>query len=75
MVTDIIDRSLNVGDVVVFHNALYRVHAIPTVNKIGPAMISIMLYTPSKTTRPVIKHSREVCLISKEDMVVWKLKG
>lgn len=74
MVTDIIGRELNIGDHVVFHNAIYIVKAFPKKGGYNSNYIAIKLANPSKTTRAVLKCSREMCLLPKEDILIWKLK-
>lgn len=76
MITDIIDRPINVGDAVVFTNSLYRVVSLSVrVHNGGRGMVRILLWHPSKTTRPVTKDSKSMCVIPAEDMTVWKLKN
>lgn len=68
--TDLLDRELNVGDYVVFHNMVYQ---ILELYKTGYA--KIMLWHPSKTTKPVKKYCKFLCKLPSEDMVIWKLKN
>lgn len=70
MAKDILDRELAIGDYVVFHNNIYLVKSFVKAEH----YVKIMLLHPSKTTRPVLKMSRDCCLIPGEDVVVWKLK-
>ena len=73
MAKDLIDRELTIGDYVVFHNCIYQVVSLPA-NKESSA-VRIMSINPSKTTRPILKYSRDLCIIPTEDIIVWKLKN
>ena len=73
MATDLLDRELSIGDYVVFHNCIYQVHSIPNTER-AYSRVKIMSINPSKTTKPVLKYSKELCIIPKEDIIVWKLK-
>lgn len=67
MITDIIDREIKLDDYVVFHNNIYKV--------LGVGSVKIMLAKPSPTTRPVVKYSKDLCLLHKEEVLIWVLKG
>lgn len=72
---DIIGREITVGDYVVFANNVYEVKGVSVVTptrKHGP--VRIMLANPSKTTRPQVKQSSDMCLIPKEEYLVYLLK-
>lgn len=75
MITDIIDREIKIDDYVVFHNNIYKVLALGRERTDGVGSVKIMLAKPSKTTRPVIKYSKDLCLLHKEDILIWLLKG
>ena len=75
MLTDIIDREIKVDDFVVFHNNIYKVLGLGKARDNGRGSVRIMLANPSKTTRPVIKFSKDLCILDKEDVLVWLLKG
>ena len=75
MLTDIIDREIKVDDFVVFHNNIYKVLGLGKARDNGRGSVRIMLANPSKTTRPVIKFSKVLCILDKEDVLVWLLKG
>jgi hypothetical protein len=74
--TDMLDRELHVGDYVVFHNLIYQVVSVPdaVLGLNGHNYIKVMLWHPSKTTKPVRKYSKFMCKIPSEDMTAWKLK-
>ena len=75
MVTDIIDREIVVGDYVVFTNNIYIVKKVPDkCRPDGAGSLRIMLAKPSATTRPVTKYSKDMCLINKDDVLLWLLK-
>lgn len=71
---DILDRELKIGDHVVFHNCIYRVHSLPVRPNGKYSMLKIMLLNPSKTTKPVLKSSGDMCLIPEEDFLAWKIR-
>ena len=73
--TDLIDRELNIGDFVVFHNNIYSVKGLGKAHpSTGNGMVKIMLINPSKTTRPVTKYSAELCKLDGKDVTFWMLK-
>ena len=73
--TDLIDRELNIGDFVVFHNNIYEVKGVGAPHpSSGKGSVRIMLINPSKTTRPVIKHSGELCKLDPHEVTFWALK-
>jgi hypothetical protein len=74
MPSDLLGREIHPGDYVVFHNCIYQVVDVPNKSRGEGGYVKIMLYNPSKTTRPVKKHSTFLCIIPKEDIIVWKLK-
>ena len=71
MITDIIDREIKIDDYVVFHNNIYKVLGFSVRNN----MVKIMLAKPSPSTRPVVKYSKDLCLLDKEEVLIWVLKG
>jgi hypothetical protein len=75
MITDIIDREIKIDDYVVFHNNIYKVLSLGREHAGGAGSVRIMLAKPSKTTRPVMKYSKDLCIIHKEDILIWLLKG
>lgn len=75
VITDIIDREIKVEDFVVFHNNIYKVLGVGKARGNGAGSVRIMLAKPSKTTRPVTKFSKDLCILHKEDVLIWLLKG
>lgn len=73
-VLDIMDRNLQPGDFVVFYNDIYQVKSIPVYTDRRPGMVTIMSINPSKTTRPVKKYSKDMCLLNKDEVLFWMLK-
>jgi hypothetical protein len=75
MATDIIDRKIEVGDYVVFYGNIYIVKKVPEKERAnGGTPIRIKLADPSPTTRSTIKDSKQMCLINKDDVLLWLLK-
>lgn len=76
MITDIIDREIKIDDYVVFHNNIYKVLGLGKEHRVGGSgSVRIMLAKPSRTTRPVVKYSKDLCILHKEDILIWLLKG
>ena len=71
-VLDMLDREIQVGNFVVYYNNIYQVQAVPVKN--GYGQVRIMLIDPSRTTKPVKKYSREMCLIGEHEVTMWMLK-
>ena len=71
---DIIDRPINEGDFVVFYSNVYEVLAFGKPNQHGHGTVRIKLADPSKTTKSVVKYSRDMCVIPAEDVTIWLLK-
>ena len=74
MATEMLDRHLSIGDYVVFYTNIYKVVALPANRRNGHDYVKIMILDPSPTSKPVKKHSGEMCLIPTEDVVAWCLK-
>lgn len=75
MLTDLIDREIKIEDYVVFHNNIYKVLGLGKARNNGAGSVKIMLAKPSPTTRPVTKFSKDLCILAKEDVLIWMLKG
>lgn len=73
-VLDIIDRPIQVDDFVVFYSNVYKVVGLGKPNSYGSAQVRIKLAEPSKTTKSVVKYSRDMCVIPAEDVTIWLLK-
>ena len=76
MITDMIDREIQVDDWVVFYSNLYRVKALgkDRNNRYGSGMVQIMLWSGGITARPVKKNSKEMAIIDRNDVLIWLLK-
>ena len=73
-ILDIIDRPISVDDYVVFYSNVYRVTGLGKPNQFGHGQVRIKLAEPSKTTKSVVKYSRDMCVIPAQDVTVWLLK-
>ena len=73
-VLDIMDRPIQPRDFVVFYNRIYQVKAIPVTTTDCYRQVRIVLIDPSKTTKPVSKYSREMCLLDGDEVLLWMLK-
>jgi hypothetical protein len=71
---DIVDRPIKVNDFVVFYSNVYKVIGLGTPNQHGSGQVRIKLADPSKTTKSVVKYSRDMCLIPEHDVTMWLLK-
>lgn len=73
---DIIGREISVGDFVVFTNNVYEVLSVGMANPNYRlrGQVKIKLASPSKTTRPQTKNSGDMCLIPKEEYLLYLLK-
>lgn len=74
MITDMLDREIHKDDYVVLYGNIYQVVDLLGSNRTGPGMCRLLLIDPSKTTKSVKKHSKDMCKIDKEDVLIWKIK-
>jgi hypothetical protein len=74
MITDMIDREINIDDWVVFYSNLYRVKALGKARGNGAGTVQIMIWNGGKTARPVKKFSKEMAIVDKNAVVMWLLK-
>jgi hypothetical protein len=74
MITDMIDREIKVDDWVVFYSNLYRVRALGKANANGAGTVQILLWSGGITARPVKKHSKEMAIVDRNDVLIWLLK-
>jgi predicted transcriptional regulator len=74
MITDMIDREIKVDDWVVFYSNLYRVRALGKANATGAGTVQIMIWNGGETARPVKKHSKEMAIVDRNDVLIWLLK-
>lgn len=75
MLTDMIDREIKIDDYVVFYSNIYQVKGLGKARGNGSGSLRMILMDKSKTTKAVTKYSKDVCIIDKEDVVMWLLKG
>ena len=84
MTTDMLGRKLSVGDYVICYNGLYEVLELPKprqkYNVLAQQLqmdqqVKICLVIKSKSTRPITRSTCELCLVPKEDVMVWLLKS
>ena len=73
-VLDIIDRPIHIDDFVVYYSNVYKVLGLVKPNSLGHGQVRIKLAEPSKTTKSVVKYSREMCVIPAEEVTLWLLK-
>lgn len=71
---DMLGRELKVDDFVVSYNNIYQIKSIGRTNKTGTGSVKIMLVDPSKTTRPVLKYSGDLCKLAAGEVMIWMLK-
>jgi len=74
MITDMIDREIRVDDWVVFYSNLYRVRALGKASATGGGTVQILLWSGGQTARPVKKHSKDMAIIDRNDVLIWLLK-
>jgi hypothetical protein len=72
---DMLGRDLAVGDFVVFYTNLYQVTALGRSSPSEPGYVKIMIYPPSKTSKPVRKYSREMVQVPAADVTMHLLKN
>ncbi len=71
---DLLLRPLSVDDYVVLFNNIYQVRELLGHVYNGNGLVRIVLVDKSKTTKSVKKNSKDMCIIDKEDVLIWKLK-
>lgn len=72
---DYLGRPISVGDYVFYYSNLYEVLEIPKrVLSNGVGQVKIILVDKSKTTKSARKCSREMCLVDREEVLIWRLK-
>lgn len=75
MALDLLGREIALNDYVVFHNNIYQVVEAPRATMKNKAIeVRILLVKRSKSTKPVLKYSRDMCIINKDDVLMWILK-
>ncbi len=71
---DLLLRPLSVDDYVVLFNNIYQVRELLGHVYNGNGLVRIVLVDKSKTTKSVKKNSKDMCIIDKEDVLIWKIK-
>lgn len=71
---DMLGREIGEGDFVVYYSNIYQV-----LERLGNPQrehgtLRILLIDGSKTTKSVKKNSGSMCIVDKEDVLLWKLK-
>lgn len=76
MITDIIDREIHVDDFVVFYSNIYRVKSLRdwALTPNGSGQVQLMIWNGGATARPVWKHSKDMAILDKNDVLIWLLK-
>lgn len=70
---DILGRPIKVNDYVVYYSNVYQVLGLGKANSAGYGTAKICLVDKSKTTKPVMKFSKDMCVVPAEDITLWKL--
>ena len=74
-ITDVIDQELKVDDYVVFYSNVYKVKALGTTPyENGSGRVRIKLVDASKTTKTVVKHSKDIAKLDQQLVLLWVLK-
>ncbi len=71
---DMLERPISKGDYVVLYSNIYQVMDILGTPRNSHGMCRILLVDQSKTTKSVKKSSGDMCIIDKEDVLIWKIK-
>lgn len=71
---DMLEREIAPGDYVVFYSKIYQVIELLGTPRSECGMVRVKLIDASKTTRSVKKNSDEMCIIDKDDVLIWKIK-
>lgn len=71
-----LDRKIEPNDYVVLYGNIYQVMDLlgNPRNIEGIGMCRLLLIDKSKTTKSVKKCSKDMCIIDKDDILVWKIK-
>lgn len=75
MITDIINREIEVGDFVVFYSSIYQIVGLgKDLNRPnGSGQVRIMIWNGGKTAKPVVKNSKDVALLDKNHVLLWQI--
>ncbi len=74
VITDVIDRPIEVGDFVYYYSHLYEVKKMFPVHSSGSGGLKLMIHPASRTSKNKDATGRECCLIPKEELLLWMLK-
>ena len=74
MITDIIGREIQIDDFVVFYSNINRVKGLGKARAGGSGTVQIMIWNGGDTARPVKKHSKDMAILDKNDVLIWLLK-
>jgi hypothetical protein len=76
MITDIINREIQVDDFVVFFSNIYQVKALgKDMNRPnGSGQVKLMIWNGGKTAKPVNKNSKDIAVLDKNHVLLWLLK-
>jgi len=72
-IKDMINRDIDRDDYVVYFNRIYQVIGVGKADQRGHGMARIVLIDKSKSTREVVKYSKEMCKVPAEEIIVWRL--
>jgi hypothetical protein len=70
---DMLARPLVVGDFVVYYNNIYEILEIKQYAK--KFLCKLILVRKSLSTTTSRHNAKDLCLIDKNDVLIWKLKG
>jgi hypothetical protein len=76
MITDIIDREIQVDDLVVFYSNIYQVKSLGKEHPAnsGRGTVRLMIWNGGKTAKPVTKYSKDIAVLDKNHVLLWLLK-
>lgn len=73
--SDLLNQKLEVRAHVVFHNEIYEIIGLPPLQEgahvNGRGYVRLLKFNKSKTTRPVVKFSKDLCLIDPFVFNTW----
>jgi hypothetical protein len=76
MITDIINREIQVDDFVVFYSNIYQVKSLGKEHPAnsGRGTVRLMIWNGGKTAKPVTKYSKDIAVLDKNHVLLWLLK-
>ena len=74
MITDIIGQEIKVDDYVVFYNNVYQVKSLGKFRANGAGNVKIMICNGGETSKPVTKFSKDMVVLNKNAVLLWKLR-